>query len=218
MKNQMHTDRKIFYDFIRLHLALLKSSNIRPSSPLSRGIHRRRPTIRFSDQSFRFLSGCRFAPTWIPWLVYCALPPLRTGLAGLSKFGTAFCVRGRESPRAAASAEEFRAQARPQPSSQPRLSDLPLEFAEMQPPCECRRRLDKRACLGTVEVEHVLESPQHRPPKAGTHLFRCRRMRRTSPGQPGVREAAAGDRMRAREVSSARGATTIKIFICISRS
>jgi hypothetical protein len=47
--------------------------------------------------------------------------------------------------------------------------------------------------------EHVLESPQHRPPKAGSHLFRCRRKFRPSPGQPGVREAAAGDRMRAEE-------------------
>jgi hypothetical protein len=43
----------------------------------------------------------------------------------------------------------------------------------------------------TVEVEHVLESPQHWPPKEATPFSRRRRNFRTFSGQPRVREAQA---------------------------
>jgi hypothetical protein len=51
---------------------------------------------------------------------------LRTQLAGPSMFAQSFCKKiKQEFPRAAACAEEFRAQARPQPSRHTRMSNLP---------------------------------------------------------------------------------------------
>lgn len=49
---------------------------------------------------------------------------LRARLAGRKMFGTSFCNVKDELPPLEAIAEEFRAQARPQPCAQARLSDL----------------------------------------------------------------------------------------------
>jgi hypothetical protein len=77
-------------------------------------------------------------------------------------FGISFCYVKEKLPPLEAMAEEFRAQARPQPSAQPRLSDLALEVRHSG-----IRRRDE-----TVDVEREFEIPSCRPQEAGNQAFR----------------------------------------------
>jgi hypothetical protein len=77
-----------------------------------------------TNPNWRIFIVTIFVPSKVPWLEYVN-GLLRTPPAGLIGFVAAFCNEAKaESPRAAASAEAFRAHARPQPSSHARLSDL----------------------------------------------------------------------------------------------
>jgi len=60
-------------------------------------------------------------------------------------------------------------------------------------------RSGKRASLWTVEGALGRETPQHRPPKAGTLSAPCRRMLRPSPGPPYPPKSIAGLIIRAKE-------------------
>jgi hypothetical protein len=59
-----------------------------------------------------------------------------------------------------------------------------------------------------VEVEPVLETPSHQPPKAGTVLFACKRFSRIATGQPTLPAASAPHRIRENAFQSAKKIAT----------
>jgi hypothetical protein len=92
-----------------------------------------------------------------PWRESVNGPTLRTLLAGLIGIAASFGGEADEFPPSAADASEFRAQARPQPSAQPRLSDLAVRCGSGRFALTAGGRTRWRDL--TVEVEHVLETP-----------------------------------------------------------
>jgi len=81
-----------------------------------------------------------------------------------------FPAERRESPSASADISEFRAQARPQPSAQPRLSDLTWNSQNAGfAPIQAGGRTMGRE--GRLRVEPELETPIYRPTQARTPHF-----------------------------------------------
>jgi hypothetical protein len=125
----------------------------------------------------RFLSVTISVPNQQRWLESDKALALRTPLAGLLKFVRAFCERDEELPPTAANAKVFRARARPQPSQgNRRLSDLPSMTPGHCVSATSQRRSNKRACLWTVEVEPVLETPLNWPRNVAAHSSRLQKV------------------------------------------
>ena len=125
-------------------------------------------------------------------LEYGKAPALRARLAGLTMVGTSFGDGRRESPPAAAGAEEYRARALTSTVLHADLSDLPSRIGY-----RVRLRITRGGPL---------------PPKEATRWSACRRNFRTFSGQPNAFEAIARVEFESARVIGKRVVTDQNIF------